>query len=192
MKTYRNSRNETATTDGARWWSGSDTDETTVALNALQPVSTLFPGVDASVTKARAVFISCLRKAAPNVTPSSDAEREIFRKAWDDASSFSEGRVVVAAGRPLFDCKLMLVGTADAIVLGEDGICYTYCYSPEGYEWAGETNAIASILWRGLPVACEDDPHGHYTVCNLARAIQAIVTRHDTAWYLDNAMNTPF
>lgn len=42
-KTYRNSRNETASTDGTRWWAGADADEASISLNALQPVSELFP-----------------------------------------------------------------------------------------------------------------------------------------------------
>ena len=89
-KTFYNSRNEAASTDGARWWVGTATDERSIALGELQPVSTLFPEADggichATVAKARAVFMSALRRSAPTVAPSDDAERAVLRREYIDS-----------------------------------------------------------------------------------------------------------
>lgn len=199
LKTFRNSRNETASTDGARWWSGNDTDEATIVLHELQPISALLPespeptAVTAElVAKARKVFISALRQSAPSVSPADDAERAIFRKAWDDATAFASAHDIIATGQPVFDCGLMVVGTADAIVRATDGTAYSYCYSPECYEWAGETNALVNILHGGYPIPCADDSHGRYSLREFSHAIMALLIRDRTPWYAKHMSELPF
>ncbi len=187
IRIYHNSRYEAASTDGARWWIGTATDERSIALGELQPVSTLFPETDggichATVAKARAVFMSALRKSAPTVAPSDDAERAVLRKAWDDAVKFAESRDVLGVGVPVFDGKMLLVGTADALCKDAKGE-FTYCYAPEGYRWAGEVNAVVRMLQRGFPIDAEDDPHGAYTLRELSRALLAVVNRDSSEWY---------
>lgn len=190
IRTYRNNRNETASTDGARWWSGSDTDEATIVLHELQPISALLPesteptAVTAELAaKARKVFISALRQSAPSVSPADDAERAIFRKAWDDATAFAATHDIIATGQPVFDCGLMVVGTADAIVRETNGTAYSFCYAPDGYGFAGETNALVNILHGGYPIPCADDSHGRYSLRELSRAIMALLIRDRTPWY---------
>ena len=193
MKTYKNSRGEFASTDGACWWSGDADDEVSMKLNALQPISTLFDEVaDASVSKARRVFIACLNNAAPTVAPENEAEREILRQAWEDATEFAAKNEIIAAGVPVFDCKLHLVGAADAVIKAKDGSAYTFCYAPKDFKWCCEVNAIVRILFNGFPIDCCDDPFGHYRLENLTRAAAAIVTRDQTAWYREWAKNQPF
>ena len=198
IKTFHNTRGETASTDGKRWWSGADSDEATIAINALQPISALFHAQEdlqvaqGVVQKARAVFISALRKAAPNVTPADDMERAILRKAWDDATSFAEERTIHAAGVPVFDCKMLVVGSADAVVKSDDGTLYTYCYFPAGAQWRGETNALVRLLFRGFPIDATDDPRGCYTLAELARGVTALAYRHETEWYAECQRNMPF
>lgn len=197
IRTYHNSRNEAASTDGTRWWSGTATDERSIALGELQPVSTLFPGVDggichATVAKARAVFISALRKSAPTVAPSDDAERAVLHKAWDDATKFAALQNVFDVGVPVFDTKMLLVGTADALCKDERGAIYSYSYAPDGYRWAGEVNAVVRMLQRGLPVYAEDDPFGTYSMRELSRALIAIVTRDSSDWYREKMSCQPF
>ena len=187
IRIYHNGRNEAASTDGARWWIGTATDERSIALGELQPVSTLFPETDggichATVAKARAVFMSALRRSAPTVAPSDDAERAVLRKAWDDAVKFAESRNVFGVGVPVFDGKMLLVGTADALCKDAKGE-FTYCYAPDGYRWAGETNAVVRMLHRGLPIDAEDDPHGTYTLRELSRALLAVINRDNMKWY---------
>lgn len=187
IRIYHNSRNEAASTDGARWWYGTATDERSIALGELQPVSTLFPETDGgigheTVAKARAVFMSALRKSAPTVSPSDDAERAVLRKAWDDAVKFAESRDVFGVGVPVFDGKTLLVGTADALCKDAKGE-FTYCYAPDGYRWVGEMNAVVRMLQRGLPIDAEDDLHGVYTLRELSRALLAVVNRDNTEWY---------
>jgi len=196
IRTYHNSRNEAASTDGTRWWIGTATDERSIALGELQPVSTLFPETDggichATVVKARAVFISALRRSAPTVAPSDDAERAVLRKAWDDAVKFAGSRDVFSVGVPVFDGKRLLVGTADALCNDAKGE-FTYCYAPDGYRWAGETNAVVRMLHRGLPIDAEDDPFGAYTMRELSRALLAVVTRDQTEWYARKISGTCF
>lgn len=188
IRIYHNSRNEAASTDGARWWIGTATDERSIALGELQPVSTLFPETDggichATVAKARAVFMSALRKSAPTVAPSDDAERAVLRKAWDDAMKFAESRDVFSVGVPVFDGKVLLVGTADALCEDERGAVYSYCYAPDGFAYGGEVNAAVRMLQRGLPIDAEDDPHGTYTLRELSRALLAVINRDNTEWY---------
>lgn len=195
-KTFYNSRNEAASTDGARWWSGTATDERSIALGELQPVSTLFPEtgegiVHATVAKARAVFMSALRKSAPTVAPSDDAERAVLRKAWDDAVKFAESHDIFSVGVPVFDGKMLLIGTADALCKDAKGE-FTYCYAPDGYRWAGETNAVVRMLHQGLPIDAEDDPHGTYSVRELSRALLAVVTRDSSDWYREKMSCQPF
>lgn len=196
IKTFHNTRGETASTDGKRWWSGADSDEATIVLNELQPVSELFqcPPEDlATVVKARSVFISALRKTAPTVKPDNYLENAVLRDAWDDATDFASSHDIIAAGQPVFDCKQMLVGTADAIVRTEDGVHnYTYCYAPNGYRWRGEMNAVVRILSNGLPIDCCDDPFGTYTLRELARAISAVATSRETSWYVNHRACQPF
>lgn len=199
LKTFRNNRNETASTDGARWWSGADTDEATIVLHELQPISALLPespeltAVTAELSaKSRKVFISALRQSAPSVSPADDVERNIFRKAWDDATAFAAAHDIIATGQPVFDCGLMVVGTADAIVRATDGTAYSYCYSPEGYEWAGETNALVNILHGGYPIPCADDSHGRYTLLQFSHAIMALLIRDRTPWYAKHMAELPF
>jgi len=186
IRIYHNSRNEAASTDGARWWIGTATDERSIALGELQPVSTLFPETDggichATVAKARAVFMSALRRSAPTVAPSDDAERAILRAAWDDATKYAESHDVFGVGVPVFDGKMLLVGTADALCNDAKGE-FTYCYAPDGYRWAGEMNAVVRMLHRGLPIDAEDDPHGTYTLRELSRALLAVINRDNTEW----------
>lgn len=192
LKTFRNSRNETASTDGVRWWSGLDADETSIALNLLQPASELFPDPDLIAPKARSVFISALRQSAPSVSPADDAERAIFRKAWDDATEFTAAHRVVKTGVPVFDCKLGVVGTADAIVEDEAGAAYSYVYSPEGWEWGGEMNVLARMLYAGFPIRCTDDRFGCFTLRNLSRAVMALLIRDRTPWYAAHMAELPF
>ena len=188
IRTYKNDRGMTASTDGTRWWAGADADEATISIGELQPVSTLFPAVNggvssATVAKARAVFISALRKAAPTVAPSDDVERAILRMAWDDAVKFAESNEVLGVGVPVFDTKMLLVGTADALCKDERGAVYSYCYAPDGFAYGGEVNAVVRMLQRGFPIDAEDDPHGTYTLRELSRALLAVVNRDNTEWY---------
>lgn len=190
IKTFYNSRNEVASTDGRIWWRGTSTDATTISLEELQPVSALLPAdaniPQATITKARAVFISALRKVAPTVAPSDDAERAILRKAWDDATAFSATHRVAAIGQPVFDHHLCVVGTADAVVEDRDGGLaglYTCCYAPDGYEFAGELNALARILYSGLRDTPNECPFEHYDLRAYSRAVVALVFRDQTEWH---------
>lgn len=200
MHTYRNPRGETASTDGARWWAGTSRDETSIKVDALQPVSELFPppvegsGVmpPALVAKARSVFISALRKTAPTVAPADDIERSVLRRAWNDAQAFACGHCVVNAGVPVFMYRLMVVGTADALIGEQDGSVWTYCYFPGGTEWGAETNAIVRLLHAGFPIDCADDPHGCYTLRELCRATIALMNRDTTPWAAKHREEMPF
>lgn len=188
IHTYKNDRGMTASTDGTRWWAGAEADEASISIGELQPISTLFPepkeGVGfASVAKARCAFISALRKTAPTVAPSDDVERAILRAAWDDAVKFAESHMVFSVGVPVFDTKMLLVGTADALFKDERGAVYSYCYAPEGFAYGGEVNAVVRMLQRGFPIDAEDDPHGTYTLRELSRALLAVVNRDNTEWY---------
>lgn len=188
IHTYKNDRGMTASTDGTRWWAGAEADEATISIGELQPVSTLFPSVDGSidhttVAKARAVFISALRKAAPTVAPSDDVERAILRAAWDDAVKFAESHMVFGVGVPVFDTKMLLVGTVDALFKDERGSVYSYCYALDGFAYNGEVNAVVRMLQRGFPIDAKDDPHGTYTLRELSRALLAVVNRDNTEWY---------
>ena len=197
IKTFFNSRNEAASTDGTRWWAGAEADEASISIGELQPISTLFPepkdGVGfATVAKARCAFISALRKTAPTVTPSDDAERAVLRAAWDDAMKYAESHDVFGVGVPVFDTKTLLVGTADALCKDERGAIYSYCYAPEGFAYGGEINVIVRMLHQGLPINVEDDPHGTYTMRELSRALLAIVTRDSSDWYRERMSCQPF
>lgn len=188
IKVYHNNRNEAASTDGRIWWRGTSTDATTIALEELQPVSALLPAnaniPQATVAKARAVFISALRKTAPTVAPDDDAERAILRKAWDDATAFSATHRIVAIGKPVFDHHLCVVGTADAVYDTPEGMgSFTYCYAPDGYEFAGELNALTRILCNGLQNAPTECPFGHYGIHAYCRAVAALVMRDQTEWH---------
>lgn len=188
IHTYKNDRGMTASTDGTRWWAGAEADEASISIGELQPISTLFPepkeGVGfASVAKARCAFISALRKTAPTVAPSDDVERAILRAAWDDAVKFAESHMVFSVGVPVFDTKILLVGTADALFKDERGAVYSYCYAPEGFAYGGEVNAVVRMLQRGFPIDAEDDLHGTYTLRELSRALLAVVNRDNTEWY---------
>lgn len=188
IHTYKNDRGMTASTDGTRWWAGADADEASITIGELQPVSTLFTIVDggvsdATVAKARAVFISALRKAAPTVAPSDDVERAILRAAWDDAVKFTESHEVFRVGVPLFDTKMLLVGTADALCKDMWGVTYSYCYAPDGFAYGGEVNAVVRMLQRGFPIDTQDDLHGTYTLRELSRALLAVINRDNTEWY---------
>lgn len=197
IHTYRNDRGMAASTDGTRWWSGAEADEASISIGELQPISTLFPepkdGIGfATVAKARCAFISALRKTAPTVTPSDDAERAILRAAWDDATKYAESHDVFSVGVPVFDTKMLLVGTADALGKDERGAIYSYCYAPEGFAYKGEVNAVVRMLQRGFPVYAEDDPHGTYTMREFSRALIAIVTRDSSDWYREKMSCQPF
>ena len=197
IRTYKNDRGMAASTDGTRWWAGAEADEASISIGELQPVSTLFPDADggvscATVAKARAVFISALRKIAPTVTPNDDVERTYLRIAWDDAVKFAESHMVFGVGVPVFDTKMLLVGTADALFKDERGDVYSYCYAPQGFAYRGEVNAVVRMLQRGLPVYAEDDPHGTYTMRELSRALIAIVTRDSSDWYREKMSCQPF
>lgn len=188
IHTYKNDRGMTASTDGTRWWAGAEADEASISIGELQPISTLFPdpkdGIRFStVAKARCAFISALRKAAPTVAPIDDVERATLRAAWDDAVKFAESHEVLGVGVPVFDTKMLLVGTADALFKDERGAVYSYCYSPDGFEYGGEVNAVVRMLQRGFPIDAEDDPHGTYTLRELSRALLAVVNRDNTEWY---------
>lgn len=186
IKVYHNSRNEAASTDGRIWWRGTATDATTIALEELQPVSALLPAnaniPQATVAKARAVFISALRKVAPTVAPDDDAERAILRKAWDDATTFAASRMVIGVGKPVFDHHLCVVGAADAVCDSDIG-SVTYCYAPDGYEFAGELNALTRILYNGLQNAPTECPFGHYDIHAYCRSVVALVMRDQTEWH---------
>ncbi|MBQ4200607.1 MAG: hypothetical protein II649_12115 [Kiritimatiellae bacterium] len=188
---FYNNRNEAASTDGTRWWSGTDADETSISFGLLQPVSALFPPPrpgaagaipDSSVVKARTVFIAALRKSAPAVAPGDDAERAILRKAWDDATAFAAEHKVLASAVPVFDAKLGVVGTADALVAGSDGATYPCCYAPQNYEWREELNVVTHVLHAGLPLDCADDPFGRWKLRAVGRALLALVMRNETPW----------
>ena len=188
IHTYKNDRGMTASTDGTRWWAGADADEASISIGELQPISTLFPepkdGIGfATVAKARCAFTSALRKTAPTVTPSDDVERAILRVAWDEAVKFAENHDVFSVGVPVFDTKMLLVGTADALFKDERGAMYSYCYAPDGFAYGGEVNAVVRMLQRGFPIDAEDDPHGTYTLRELSRALLAVVNRDNTEWY---------
>lgn len=188
IHTYKNDRGMTASTDGTRWWAGAEADEASISIGELQPISTLFPepkeGVGfASVAKARCAFISALRKTAPTVAPSDDVERAILRAAWDDAVKFAESHKVFGIGVPVFDTKMLLVGTADALCKDERGTVYSYCYAPDGFAYGGEVNAVVRMIQRGFPIDAEDDLHGTYTLRELSRALLAVVNRDNTEWY---------
>lgn len=187
IHTYKNDRGMTASTDGTRWWAGAEADVESIAIGELQPVSALFPepvGIGfATVAKARCAFMSALRKAAPTVVPDNDAERAILRTAWDDAAKFAESHEVLGVGVPVFDTKMLLVGTADALCKDERGTVYSYCYAPDGFAYGGEVNAVVRMLQRGFPIDAEDDPHGTYTLRELSRALLAVVNRDNTEWY---------
>ena len=197
IRTYKNDRGMMASTDGTRWWAGEEADEASISIGELQPVSTLFPSVDGSmnnttVAKARAVFISALRKAAPTVAPSDDVERAILRAAWDDAVKYAALTDIVGVGVPVFDTKMLLVGTADALWKDSQGIVHSYCYAPEGFAYDGEINAVVRMLHQGLPINAEDDPHGTYTMRELSRALIAIVMRDSSDWYRERMSCHPF
>jgi hypothetical protein len=165
-----------------------EADEASISIGELQPISTLFPepkdGIGFStVAKARCAFMSALRKTAPIVAPSDDVERAILRVAWDDAVKFAESHMVFSVGVPVFDTKMLLVGTADALCKDMLGVTYSYCYAPEGFAYGGEVNAIVRMLQRGFPIGAEDDPHGTYTLRELSRALLAVVNRDNTEWY---------
>ena len=188
IRTYKNERGMTASTDGTRWWAGAEADDASISIGELQPISTLFPepkdGIGfAAVAKARCAFISALRKTAPTVAPSDDVERAILRAAWDDAVKFAEAHEVHSVGVPVFDTKMLLVGTADALCKDMWGVTYSYCYAPEGFAYGGEVNAVVRMLQRGFPIDAEDDPHGTYTLRELSRALLAVVNRDNTEWY---------
>lgn len=189
IKVYHNSRNEAASTDGRIWWRGTATDATTIALEELQPVSALLPAdaniPQATVAKARAVFISALRKVAPTVAPDDDAERAILRKAWDDATAFAASHMVIAIGKPVFDHHLCVVGAADAVCDTSEGMgSFTYCYAPDGYEFVRELNALVRILHDGLPNAPLKCPCGLYDLHDHCRAITLLVLRDQTEWHI--------
>ena len=200
MRIYHNGRNEAASTDGARWWIGTATDETSAKVDALQPVSELFPpplegsGVvpPTTVAKARAAFIASLRGVAPSVAPADDAERAVLRRAWDDAQEFARGHKVVCSGLPVFSRRLMVVGTADALVGEQNGSTWTYCYAPEGAEWRAETNFVVHLLHAGFPVDCADDPRGRYDLRQMCRAVLALMNRDATAWAARYRAEMPF
>lgn len=194
IKVYHNSRNEAASTDGRIWWRGTATDATTIALEELQPVSELLPKdaniAQATVAKARAVFISALRKTAPKVEPSDDAERAILRKAWDDAQAFAEAHHILAIGKPVFDHHLCVVGTADVVYAPDQGsaaaapsAAIAYCYAPDGYEFAQELNALVRILHNDLDYTPNECPYGHYDLRAYSRAVTLLVLRDQTAWH---------
>ena len=194
IKVYHNNRNEAASTDGRIWWRGTATDATTIAMEELQPVSALLPAnaniPQVTVAKARAVFISSLRKTAPKVEPSDDAERAILRKAWDDAQAFAEVHHILAIGKPVFDHHLCVVGTADVVYAPDQGsaaaapsAAITYCHSPSGYEFAQELNALVRILHDGLQAALPTCPFGDYSLHAYSRAVTMLVLRDQTAWH---------
>ena len=187
IRTYRNNRGMTASTDGTRWWASQDADDASISIGELQPVSALFPepaGISfATAAKARCAFMSALRKAAPTVAPDNDAERAILRAAWDDAVKFSETHDVHEVGVPVFDTNLLLVGTADALCKDGCGAVYSYCYTPNGFEYGGELNAVVRMIHRGFPVDAEDDANGTYSLRELSRALLAVVMRDSTEWY---------
>ena len=199
IRSFTNTNNETASTDGTRWWLGKDADEASIALARLQPVSALFPplgdtedGQAVLAQKARAVFIAALRRQQPTVTPADDAERAVLRKAWDDAERFERTHKVLAVARPVFRQKFMCIGTADVIFAGAAARPTTYCYAPDGYEWGGETNVVVRLLCYGFPIACADDLDGCYTLRNVARAITALLYRDCTPWYMAHMKELPF
>ena len=158
-------------------------------MSALLPADANIP--QATVAKARAVFISALRKSAPTVAPDDDAERAILRKAWDDATAFAASRFVIAVGKPVFDHHLCVVGAADA-VCGSDIGSATYCYAPDGYEFAGELNALTRILYNGLPNTPTECPFGHYDIHAYCRAVAALVMRDQTEWHKRKMDGLPF
>lgn len=191
IKTFHNTRNETASTDCRIWWRGTSTDATSIALEELQPASALLPQpahasnaiAQATVAKARAVFISALRKTAPTVAPDDDAERAVLRKAWDDATEFALSHKVISIGQPVFDAHLMVVGTADAVFEPETSGSITYCYAPDGCEFVRELNALVRILHDGLPNAPTECPCGLYDLRSYCRAVTALVLRDQTEWH---------
>lgn len=197
IRTYKNNRGMAASTDGTRWWAGAEADAASISIGELQPISTLFlepkEGIGfATVAKARCAFISALRKTAPSVAPSDNAERAILRAAWDDAMKYAESHDVFGVGVPVFDTKMLLVGTADVLWKDAQGIVRSYCYAPDGFAYKGEVNAVVWMLQRGLPVYAEDDPHGTYTMRELSRALIAIVTRDSSDWYRERMSCQPF
>jgi len=201
IKVYHNSRNEAASTDGRIWWRGTATDAASIALEELQPVSALLPAdaniPQATVAKARAVFISALRKAAPTVAPSDDAERTILRKAWDDAQAFAASHMVIAIGKPVFDHHLCVVGTADVVydprsAAAAPSAAISFCYAPDGYEFAGELNALTRIFYNGLPNTPTECPFGHYDTHAYCRAVTLLVLRDQTEWHKRKMDELPF
>lgn len=206
IKVYHNSRNEAASTDGRIWWRGTATDATTIALEELQPVSALLPAdaniPQATVAKARAVFISALRKVAPTVAPDDDAERSILRKTWDDATAFAASHMVIAIGKPVFDHHLCVVGAADAVCSAQNqnqssadaapSASIPFCYAPDGYEFAGELNALTRILYNGLQNAPTECPCGFYGIHAYSRAVAALVMRDQTEWHRRKMEELPF
>lgn len=205
-KTFYNSRNEAASTDGRIWWRGTATDAASIALEELQPVSALLPAnaniPQATVAKARAVFISALRKVAPTVEPSDDAERAILRKAWDDATAFSASHMVIGVGKPVFDHHLCVVGTADAVCNAQNlnqssadaapSASISFCYAPDGYEFAGELNALVRVLHNGLRDTPNECPCGFYDIHAYCRAVAALVMRDQTEWHRRKMEELPF
>lgn len=197
IQTFKNSRGELASYDGEHWWYGDDPQCASRIIFALQPASALFPedGLfkPATIAKARSVFISCLRRVAPKAVPDDDAEKAVLRDAWDAAAKFGAEHQVKATGVPIFDKGLAVIGSADAMIV--DGLTqtyYPYCYFPPGYKYGKAQNALARMLYAGLPISCEDDPHGLYATRDLATAVMALVLRERTKWFAEHAEQMPF
>lgn len=92
FKTYTNGIGEKATTDGLRAWRGEDTDETTIKLESLQPLSTIYPKTaegDADA-KAHLIAVDCILNRAPSIQPDDDAERETFRSMWNTVTEMKD------------------------------------------------------------------------------------------------------
>lgn len=182
VRQVRNARGEVAYTDGVNWWMNAPGGGRLWLWSA---VSLLRYGggegdlTDETIAKARRVFVSCLRGVAPKVTPSDAGENEILRVAWNDALSFRREHDVAEAGEVMFSQAALAVGVADALVRGEDGGLWAYCYTPKAaWEFLGDPlNALARWMHDG---SCpEVDPHGVYSKRGAAYMVKVLMTWGD-------------
>ena len=96
--TYTNGRGEKATTDGLRAWRGEDADDTTILIEALQPLSTIYPKASESDADANAhlIAVDCILGRAPSIQPDDDAERLVFRSVWNTVTELKSEFVLCA------------------------------------------------------------------------------------------------
>jgi hypothetical protein len=116
---------------------------------------------------------------------------------WDDAQAFAVSHMVIAIGKPVFDHHLCVVGTADVVydprsAAAAPSAAISFCYAPDGYEFAGELNALTRILYNGLPNTPTECPFGHYDIHAYCHAVALLVLRDQTEWHRRKMDELPF